>query len=310
MVAIVLFLLILFWKKTWSIVGIFIPKFVWIGLLGWFFIAANIIPTLMTSGSWGIEALQGKDKAHSIALPGARYFSINEKDIPSYSEEMTKEALDNYLEHFIVPANIQAPIPHLPGKPDYSIIYTKSPGYKMARYGLILLAFILFFDIFLSVSIYNHGHTQTARFFLIFSEHSRERESNVKRKLFLLSFLLLILAVLSLNYFILFWILSFLTTIFIFKWEILQRGQNHKPLSRAVLFVFLTQIFSAISGMILFFTIMPVYTFIHYKAITFNIYDSIVIGWAIILGSSITVLLGIITQVIWSGRRMTEGMKE
>jgi hypothetical protein len=55
---------------------------------------------------------------------------------------------------------------------------------------------------------------------------------------------------------------------------------------------------------------IPVYTFIHNEYMVFNIYDSIVLGWAIILGSSVTVLLGIITQVIWSGRRMTEELKD
>lgn len=319
--------LALFWRNTWNIVGKCIPKFVWIGLLGWFFIAANIIPGLMINNNWepSYQSTEGeannqkkeiennKSNVHSYYLPGTRFISINETAIDSIDEITFTRAFYNYIEIFIVPATCQVSMPNMSRmalEPDMSHKIAASDLFKFFRYSLILLAFILFLDIFFSVSIYKQRYTQGKWLYRIFSEHATKKEKNVYWKLLLFSFLLIILSVLSLNYFLLFWVLSILTTVFIFRWEIQQRGQNHKPLSRAVLFVFLTQIFSALSGMILFLTMVPVYTYIHKDYMVFNIYDSIVLGWAIILGSSVTVLLGIVTQVIWSGRRMTEDLKE
>jgi hypothetical protein len=321
--------LALFWRKTWNVVGKFIPKFVWIGLLGWFFIAANIIPGFMINDNWKPpgsrqstkneenkktgENANNKKNIHSYSIPGTRFASIYEGAIDSTDEVTFNWAFHNYIEIFIVPASCPALLPNMSRmalEPDTSRKIAASELFKFFRYSLILLAFILFIDIFLSVSIYKQRYIQSKWLYRVFSGHSAQKEKDVKWKLLLFSFILIILSVLSLNYFLLFWVLSILTTVFIFRWEIQQRGQNHKPLSRAVLFVFLTQIFSALSGMILFLTMIPVYTFIHNEYMVFNIYDSIVLGWAIILGSSVTVLLGIITQVIWSGRRMTEELKD
>ncbi len=313
--------LALFWRNTWNVVGKLIPKFVWIGLLGWFFIAANIIPGLMINDNWKPPASgqptkheeTKKNNIHSYSMPVTRFASINERTIIPTDEESFYRAFQNYIEIFIVPAMCPVPLPNMSRmalKPDTSRKIAASDLFKFFRYSLILLAFILFSDIFFSVSIYKQRYTKAKWLYRIFSEHATKKEKNVYWKLLLFSFLLIILSVLSLNYFLLFWVLSILTTVFIFRWEIQQRGQNHKPLSRAVLFVFLTQIFSALSGMILFLTMVPFYTFIHKDYMVFNIYDSIVLGWAIILGSSVTVLLGIVTQVIWSGRRMTEELKD
>jgi hypothetical protein len=315
LVIVVIFGLSFLWRNIWGVVGKFIPKFVWIGLLGWFFIAANVIPNLLVSGSWQLDKFDNgkvvdKNKSYGISVPATRLFGLNESEIDEADRSDISRILSDYIESFFVPYGI----PCFKNKPgtdsEESRNFITSGSLRLVRYLLLLLAVVLFIDIFFTVSIYKQRYGDSMnRLFRVFSVHSKEREKNVKRKLILFSILLLSFSVLALNYFVLFWVLSFLTTIFVFRWEIKQRGQNHKPLSRAVLFVFLTQIFSVISGEILFLTLVPVYTFLHHQYVVFNIYDSIVLGWTILLGSSVTVLLGIVTQVIWSGRRMTESLK-
>jgi hypothetical protein len=313
----VIFCLALCWRKAWKIIGEIIPKFVWIGLLGWFFIAANIIPNLVISNSWQLnegniqESKAGSDKNHetktgktSISIPITRFFNFNEKKNAPIDVEKAKQiTLSNYLETFIAPFNM------LDEKDRREIEAPDSNILKLCRYALLLLGFVLFLDIFFSVSIYKQYEKEN-RFYSFFSIPAAKREKDIKRKLVLFSIVLLIFSAVSFNYFVLFWVLSFLTTIFIFRWEIQQRGQNHKPLSRSVLFVFLTLVFSSISGEILLLTLFPVYTLMSGKIPVFHPYDTIVLGWTVLLGASVTVLLGIVTQVIWSGRRMTEKLKD
>jgi hypothetical protein len=313
----VIICLALCWRKAWKIIGEIIPKFVWIGLLGWFFIAANIIPNLVISNSWqldesnihGDKAVSDKNPETktgktSISIPMTRFFNFNErKSKPTDGEKAQQISLINYLETFIAPFNM------LDEKDRRKIEAPDSDILKLCRYALLLLGFVLFLDIFFSVSIYNRNKKKN-RFYSFFSIPATKREKDIRRKLVLFSIVLLIFSAVSFNYFVLFWVLSFLTTIFIFRWEIQQRGQNHKPLSRAVLFVFLTLLFSSISGEILLLTLFPVYTLMSGNILVFHHYDTIVLGWVVLLGSSVTVLLGIVTQVIWSGRRMTEKLKD
>jgi hypothetical protein len=304
---VVIFCMAVCWRMAWKIIGEIIPKFVWIGLLGWFFIAANIIPNLVISNSWNLNEdniQETKTGKTSISIPITRFFNFNEqKNAPIDVEKDEQITLSNYLETFIAPFNM------LDEEYRREIEAPDSDILKFCRYALLLLGFVLFLDIFFSVSIYNRNKGKN-RFYHFFSIPASKREKDIKRKLVLFSIVLLIFSAVSFNYFVLFWVLSFLTTIFIFRWEIQQRGQNHKPLSRAVLFVFLTLVFSSISGEILLLTLFPVYTLMSGKIPVFHYYDTIVLGWTVLLGAAVTVLLGIITQVIWSGRRMTEKLKD
>lgn len=303
----VIFCLAICWRIAWKIIGEIIPKFVWIRLLGWFFIVANIIPNLVISNSWKLNGDNNpkiKMGKTCISIPLTRFFDFNEKKIKPMDEDKAKEiTLINYLENFIAPFNM------LDEEDRRKIEAPDSDILKLCRYALLLLGFVLFLDIFFSVSIYKR-YKEKNRFYSFFSIPAAKREKDIKRKLVLFSIVLLTFSAVSFNYFVLFWVLSFLTTIFIFRWEIQQRGQNHKPLSRSVLFVFLTLLFSSISGEILLLTLFPVYTLMSGKIPVFHPYDTIVLGWTVLLGAAVTVLLGIVTQVIWSGRRMTEKLKD
>lgn len=324
-------ILVILWRRVWGIIGQFIPKFVLIGLLGWFLIGANIIPTFIDYDDTAQNGAppqkqdgQVKSKKDSISLPISRFFSLYEDEIDT--EDTThKEFSWHYLDTFIAPVtmpirgSLQAgkeTAGDSIGKPNSETTKSQSPqtnaGVEVLRfccYVSVLLIFVLFFDLFFTVAVYKRDGPMS-RFLSVFSISASEREASVKRKLFLFCICLLLLAVLSLNYLVLFLVLLLLAAVFIFKWEIEQRGQNHKLLSRAVLFVFLAHVFSLLSGEILFLTLFPVYTLFSARRPVFHIYDSIVLGWTIILGSMVTLLLGIITQVIWSGRRMTEELKD
>lgn len=317
-----------FWGRSWKLIGNIIPKFVLIGMLGWIFIIVNITPNLIIGDKWGVinekvpehldnpfstEAKENKKEIpYSISLPISRLFNLNEKELNSKKIDQEKKKYCKGFMHCI--GIFISPIAILEKKPGENLNkrkiadIIKSNEYIIFLIVMLLCTLIVFIDLLLTVSTY-WDKKRSFKWFCFYSIKSSQRENEIPLKLAVFCIFLSGISYFSLNYFLLFWIISFVATIFLFRWEIKERGQNHKKWSRSILFVFLTQVFSSISGEILFLLFFPLYTEASPQYPVFNLYDSIVLGWIIILGSSVTVFIGIVTQVIWSGRRMTERMK-
>jgi hypothetical protein len=322
------------WGFAWKSIGKIIPKFVLIGMLGWIFIISNITPSLIIGDKWGLKEnfipekseqqtknnaqhMKGKalkngedsqDKAprqHSTSWPISRLLNLNEKETEIIG---TKPTIPEYLKSFLFPILILKDKQTHPNKQQILNVTNCSEynAYIYVHIGLCLVVGIL---LFLNISTYRKSGTTPENSCLFYLINHHQREENTKNYLILLCVSLIGIAYFSLNYFLFFWVVTFIATIFLFRWEIEERGKNHKKLSRSVLFVILAQVFSSITGEILFLILLPLYTDIGKDYKLFNLYDSVVLGWLIFLGSAVTVLIGIVTQVIWSGKRMTDRLR-
>ncbi len=143
---VVLLILGIFWKNAWKSIGHFVPKFVWIGLLGWLLIGASIVPNFIHESeldSSGSVKTLNKDKTHSISLPITRYFNLNEKEIDTENEYHQKFSL-HYIDTFIAPFTM--PLQNEKFFPCQQMV--ESLSWRLCRYVLILLSFVFFFDIF------------------------------------------------------------------------------------------------------------------------------------------------------------------
>ena len=303
------------WRFAWKSIGRIIPKFVLIGMLGWIFIIVNITPNLIIGDKWGLKenvspyaGEDRQDKApgqHSTSWPISRLLNLNEKETGITGK---KPNICEYLESFLFPIRILRGKQVHPSKQQILNVANRSE-YNVYIYFQIGICLIVGILLFLNISTYRKNRStaeNSCSFYLI--DH-RQREENTKTYLILLCVSLIGIAYLSLNYFLFFWVVTFIATVFLFRWEIEERGKNHKKLSRSVLFVILAQVFSSITGEILFLILLPLYTDIGKDHKLFNLYDSVVLGWLIFLGSAVTVLIGIVTQVIWSGKRMTDRLR-
>ena len=332
------------WAFAWKSIGRIIPKFVLIGMLGWIFIIVNITPNLIIGEKWGLKEKSipgnsepqikynpqhGAEKKpgteagdqeitsgqHSTSWPLSRLLNLNEKETEITGKKPNLN-FEDYCKTFFFPILILEGQKIHPNKQQILIVTTHS---EYITYIFIQLVFCLVVCILLFINISTYR--------IVFSEvpgkktaskHSCtlwyidhfQREENTKNLLIMLCVSFIGIAYFSLNYFLFFWVVTFIATIFLFRWEIEERGKNHKKLSRSVLFVILAQVFSSISGEILFLILLPLYTDIGKDYKLFNLYDSVVLGWLIFLGSAVTVLIGIVTQVIWSGKRMTDRLRK
>jgi hypothetical protein len=305
-----LFILILFWGYAWKIIGKIIPKFVLIGMLGWIFIIVNITPNLIIGDKWGVKkeiaCMQIKNGTHSISLPLNRLLNLNENETKMTDGDSTPQL--NYIESFFLPILILNNKQIHPGKRKVLNIVNNSQ-FRVYFYIHIGLCVFFYSMLFFTITTYKKRDVSSGNFLFLYSTNHLQREKNTELYLYMTILLSLNIAYYSLNYFILFWVITFMASIFLFRWEIKESGKSHKLLSRSVLFVILAQIFSSITGEILFLVLLPIYTDIGKGYKLFNLYDSIVLGWLIFLGSAVTVLIGIVTQVVWSGKRMTEKIR-
>ncbi len=293
-------LLALLWWKAWNIAGKVIPKFVLIGMLGWILITIGFIPNLFTGNA---------NNNKNFPTPISRMISL-ETDTPNNAQGRINFEPKKYVDIFIAPGLIfKDQEKEKIGKADTALNLHSNYDYFLAfRYVLILMVVVFLIDLLLVVSTFRKRRLDI-QYNCFYTISAKQREESVKIKSLILVTLLLILAIISLNYFILFWAFFFIAAVLLFRWEILERGKNHKPFSRAILFVILTQIFSSICGEILIILFLPFYSLPSHGGELYNLFHVVILGWTVILGSSVTVLIGIVTQVIWSGRRMTEKMK-
>ena len=285
------------WWALFRMVGKIIPKFVLIGMLGWILMTIGLVPNFFTGGDFQkitsspasrllhTDIINVKDQQKSFHLPQKRWI-----DVAIAPALALKDADAMSQANGIVKFDLE------------------SVPYLFIRYLLLMMVAIFLFDILMTVSTHCRSD-RVSRISEFYNIDARQRERDAKSKIILFSIILLALSLVSLNYFLMFWIVSFLAGIALFHWEILTQGQNHKPISRSVLFVILTQIFSSIFGEMLLILFLPMSGQQAIPQLKPLLLYLAILGWIIILGSAVTVLIGIITQVIWSGRRMTDHMR-
>jgi len=62
-----------------------------------------------------------------------------------------------------------------------------------------------------------------------------------------------------------------------------------------------------VAGEIFFLVYLPVFIFITKgNSQLLSIHDAIMLSWIVLVGSLASALIGMTTQVVWSGRRLTE----
>ncbi|MGD2086356.1 MAG: hypothetical protein PVH61_09255 [Candidatus Aminicenantes bacterium] len=299
--AVLIFLLVIGYV-IWKMIGNYIPKFVLIGLLGWFLIGGGLISNIVVPG--GITDSQpktGNGKGKNIQLPATRFTGLHEqsvKDEPGNSlknESLHKIILNiETLDQFLTPAVKSKKNPKILNEIEFTSL----------RLLIFFLLVLVLTNLFLTVTMFNRSGKN--RFYLA-TLSWKQRESAVKVNIAIIVILSIGLFFLTLNYLFLFTFLLALANIFLIKWEIQQRGQNHKIFTRSVLFLFLIQFFSMVAGEIFFLVYLPVFIYItNGNSQLLSIHDAIMLSWIVIVGSLASALIGMTTQVVWSGRRLTE----
>jgi len=282
------------WAIMWKLVGELIPRFVWIGFLGWFFISSSIIPDLFVPGNWlpNKEETPIQKKIPSISFPITRFLGVSEITDADLSKKEIDFIQKNFLIAFFSPRVIHN-----------NNIDNKT---RIVLFSLFAIILLFFLDIFLLVST-NRKETPYRLSYFKYPWYIRER--NLKLDTLIITISSLIFFMNTQNFFVLTSFLLFIGNIFLFSWIIKTAGQNHKLYSRATYFVIMTTILSSITGELFFTLFLPVFTLgkigMHY---CFNLFDFIVVLWIIISGSVLTVFVAMVTQIIWSGERMTERM--
>lgn len=277
----------------WNLIGKYIPKFALIGLLGWFLIGGGLVSSLVVPAGLNGPDGDGNDKDHtSIQLPATRFTGVNEK---STADVSLSSPLDiNALNQFLAPA--------LKNNTENRTIIQETEFDSLRLLVLFLLLLVLF-NLYFTVTMFDR--TGKSRWYLA-NLCWNKRESAVKINIGIIALLSIGLFLLTLNYLFLLSSLLALSNIFLIRWEILQRGQNHKILTRSVLFLFLLQFFSMVSGEIFFLIYLPVFIYIKKGSQVLSLHDVFMLNWIVLVGSLASALIGITTEVVWSGRRLTE----
>lgn len=289
----------------WKIIGNFIPRFVLIGLLGWFLIGAGLISNILVPGTIVIT----EKNARSIQLPAGRYTSMNEKESNKIDDFTPGNFFNNAMENLsnILMAPSVFKIESKNTKGDDSPGFFKYKVLKPIR--LIIFGFFLLIllDLFFTVTMF--GKPGINYHFHYFYLSWKKRERCVVIKTIAALSLGIILFFITMNYFFVLLVLLVLINVFLIRWEIRQRGQNHKLYTRTVLFLFLIYFFSLTAGEAFFLVYLPIFIFIKEGSQILSLYDAVLINWIILVGSLASILIGITTQVVWSGQRLTEKFK-
>lgn len=303
--AVLIFLLVIGYV-IWKMIGNYIPKFVLIGLLGWFLIGGGLISNIVVPGGIAdpqakTENGQDKKEVKNIHLPATRFTGIHEESVSDEPGSSLKNAslhkiIFNIetLDQFLTPAVKSKANPTILNEIEFTSL----------RLLIFFLLLLVLTNLFLTVTMFNRSGK--SRFYLA-TLSWKQRESAVKVNIGIIVLLSIGLFFLTLNYLFLFTFLLALANIFLIKWEIQQRGQNHKIFTRSVLFLFLIQFFSMVAGEIFFLVYLPVFIYItNGNSQLLSIHDAIMLSWIVIVGSLASALIGMTTQVVWSGRRLTE----
>jgi MFS family permease len=299
--AVLIFLLVIGYV-IWRMIGNYIPKFVLIGLLGWFLIGGGLISNIVVPG--GITDPQpktGNDQVTNLHLPATRFTGLHETSVTDESKNSLKNAAFHKIV-FNIETLDQFLTPSIKSQKDPKIL--NEIEFTSLRLLIFFLLLLVLINLFLTVTMFNRSGK--SRFYLA-NLRWIQRESAVKVNIGIIVILSIGLFHLTLNYLFLFTFLLALANIFLIKWEIQQRGQNHKIFTRSVLFLFLIQFFSMVAGEIFFLIYLPVFIYITKgNSQVLSMHDAIMLSWIVLVGSLASALIGMTTQVVWSGRRLTE----
>jgi hypothetical protein len=286
----ILMVMLLIGYLTWKMIGNYIPKFVLIGLLGWFLIGGGLISNIVVPG--GIADPQPETengKVTNIQLPASRFTGLNEKSVKEAEIVLSISTIDQFL----APAVKHATKPSILQEKEFT------SNRLVFFILLVLVTAILYFRV-----IMFKGPGKNRFFSMTLSW--RKREFAIKFYIIIIVFLSTALFFLTMNFLFLLTTLLALANIFLIKWEIRERGQNHKIFTRSVLFLFLIQFFSMVAGEIFFLIYLPIFLYIKHGYQVLSLHDAIMLNWIVIVGSLASALIGMTTQVVWSGRRLTE----
>jgi hypothetical protein len=247
----------------------YIPKFIWIGILGWILLTAEIIPgmigyDLQAQSNLGMETTAPKEISMDIEnYLGDQIIYINFSEIENISELLKKSFIGIF--HFTgigVDYSIFVILFFVSLIPFFYSTFSNSPkiifnkiNRKYLVFSSILVLFISAIYVFLQTEIY---------------------------------FIPLSLGLFGIN-------------VAVVYWEITDRGINPCPFLRSVNFTLVSQLLTANIGMIIYIAIFPLF-----KGVYLTNRDIITFIWIIISGSSLSVFMALISQIIWSGKRLTE----
>jgi len=298
----------------WRIIKDLIPKFMFIGLLGWFLIGAGLLSSILVPGTIVTNGTDTK----SIQIPAGRFSGLNEKEpnrLDAFSPErlsikklISMKKLNKLIDIFLAPSDfrIEREInkeKDLPG-------FFKNDVFKSVRSIIFLIFLLLLFDLFFTVTMFKKFKKPGKKYrFSYFNLPWNKREQCVTIKAFIVLLLAVALFFLTMNYFFILLVTLVLFNGLLIKWEILSRGQNHKINTRTVLFIFLMLFFALTAGEAFFLIYLPVFIFIKEGAQILSLYDAVLINWIVLVGSLASILMGLTTQVVWSGQRLTEKFK-
>lgn len=239
----------------------YIPKFIWVGILGWILLTSSVVPDMLNYNT--NMYIPGSTKGMDISkFLGINISYINFSKIININEFFLKS-----FKGIFYPENT-------------SLVYTIS----------LILLFVFLFLLFISTFSINK------KFLGINKNHI------VILLVILISISLLIISLITKIYFIPISLGLFGANIAIVFWEITDRGRNPEPFVRAVNFTIVTQLISANVGMIIYISIYPLFKYPD----VLSTRDFITLLWIIIAGSGLSVFMALISQFIWSGKRLTE----
>jgi hypothetical protein len=195
--AVLIFLLVIGYV-IWKMIGNYIPKFVLIGLLGWFLIGGGLISNIVVPG--GITDPQpktGNGKGKNIQLPATRFTGLHEHSVKDESGNSSKNAslykivLDiETLDQFLTPA--------VKSKADPTIL--NEIEFTSLRLLIFFLLVLVLTNLFLTVTMFDRSGK--SRFYLA-TLSWKQRESAVKVNIVIIVILSIGLFFLTLNCFFL-----------------------------------------------------------------------------------------------------------
>ncbi len=281
----------------WKSVAHILPRFVWIGVLGWFLLSSEMVTNLLVPGSW--QSDNGVVSNESI---GENYeektYIIPAEKLIGFSYKQLK---DEQLEHSLYNIPLCIFKIHKNNEHAISIIIL-----------LFLFIIILFYLLFITSLYKKHKleieHNSKGNNTNKIPWYTRERVSFLF--FIIMLFICLLLFIFTLNYFILITIIGFISNFYIFKLQIGKTGINHKTITRTILFTFVAYVFTLNIGFVYFNIYLPIFKLLGGHNVNIDNFHISVIIWVIIAGSAIALFIGIVTQFIWEGSRLTSDINE
>lgn len=287
----------------------YLPRFIWIGVLGWFLIVGELTTNMLVPSGWSIT---------EHIFPISNLYGTNPEnavqtgEISFVKNVLTIGILNSNNEHNFQPIlfvevlllallliGLLYSATHSTNKEKYSKI-----GYIMKYMSLALFIIIEKILCPFEMNVKRYSPSEI---------NFNNRETVIKILVITIGIVILIFYIVSYNFFV-FLTGLFLALIFIiFHWEIQNAGRNHKPFSRAYLFSAMSFIFSTTIGYIFVSILLPIIALLRepfgnssHEFIKLNYLHLNIINWLVIVGSILANILGMVTQFVWDNSRLTD----